>query len=83
MVNLQRNNPQRLASDIRAERPFVGYHALVALHQAIRNPDAKEHREEIENAVEILEGDRSVVRKDPDRANLLEQIINDAKNLPP
>jgi hypothetical protein len=63
-----------LAERFPVEKPFVGYHALVAILLAIRDPIAKTHILEIQHAVAKLKTARASIGSDTDRINVLNQI---------
>jgi hypothetical protein len=60
-----------LAERLGVEKPFVGYHALVALLLAIRAPDSRAHLAAIERAVQIAHRNRGAIGGDTDRAHVL------------
>jgi hypothetical protein len=63
-----------LANRLRAERPFVSYHALVALNTAAADDGASDHLSELEHALQTAEGAREVFGDDTDRKVLLDQF---------
>ena len=56
------------------EKPFVGYHALVALLLALRTPAAKSNLPAIERAVETARSCRAALGRDTDRILTLDEI---------
>jgi hypothetical protein len=60
-----------LADRLEAEKPFVGYHALVALLLAIRSPGSREWLRQIEGAVGKLRQSKGAIGQDTDRMNVL------------
>jgi hypothetical protein len=63
-----------LANRIRVERPFVAYHAVVALNTAARDAYAREHLNELEIALERAKQASQGLSPDPDRTKELEQL---------
>jgi hypothetical protein len=63
-----------LAERLGTERPFVGYHALVALLVAIRSPGSSAHVTAIERATQIAQRNRGSIGDDADRARILTEI---------
>jgi hypothetical protein len=63
-----------LASRLRDERPFVGYHALVAILVAMRAPEAPEHLPAIKTTVQTLRQSAGSVGRDTDRIRALTDI---------
>jgi hypothetical protein len=63
-----------LANRIRVERPFVAYHAVVALNTAARDAHAREHLNELEIALERAKQASQGLSPDPDRTKELEQL---------
>lgn len=53
------------------EKPFVGYHALIALLQAARGPLASAHREALVESLAVARASRSSFRTDTDRERTL------------
>lgn len=70
-----------LAERLRAERPFVSYHALVALLSAIRAQGSVDHRATIEEAVRLVLRDKGVIGSDTDRAQMIAEIEKATKAL--
>jgi hypothetical protein len=60
-----------LAERIKAERPFISYHALLALIEAARNPAAAGHRAALIEALSIAEFAKGSFGEDTDRYKLL------------
>jgi hypothetical protein len=63
-----------LAERLPVEKPFVGYHAAVALLLAMRAPKAKTYLSQIEPAVTKASEARSSLGKDSDRIRTLDDI---------
>lgn len=63
-----------LASRLSEEKPFVGYHAVVALLLAVRSPNAAAYLPSIKTAVENLRKTKATLAKDTDRLRTLEQV---------
>jgi hypothetical protein len=63
-----------LADRPATEKPFVGYHALVALLLAVRAPKAKAYLPTIESAVEKARQARGTLANDTDRIRTLDDI---------
>ena len=63
-----------LAERLAVEKPFVGYHALVALLIAMRAPRAKAYLPAIRSAVQTASRARGTLAKDTDRIRTLDQI---------
>jgi hypothetical protein len=63
-----------LAERTTSETPFVAYHSLVALLQAIRAPDARTHRSAIDRAVEKAKQLRKSLGAETDRVHQLNEI---------
>jgi hypothetical protein len=63
-----------LAERLAVERPFVGYHAAVALLLAVRAPKAKAYLPAIEAAVEKAMQARGTLANDTDRIRALDDI---------
>jgi hypothetical protein len=63
-----------LVDRVGVERPFVSYHALVALLVAARAPNAKAYRPLLEEAVEKLRARTSRLSSDTDRISTLKDI---------
>jgi hypothetical protein len=63
-----------LADRLPAERPFVGYHALVALLLAARAPKAEAFLPVIEAAVQKARSGRDAIGDDTDRIRTLNEI---------
>lgn len=56
------------------EKPFVGYHALIALLQAARGPNAAAHRKALADALAIAEKGSASFGQDTDRQKLLAEF---------
>ncbi|MCP1539960.1 hypothetical protein [Methylorubrum extorquens] len=66
------------------EKPFVGYHALIALVQAARSPAASAHIRELTEALAIAQQCRTSFGKDADREKFLrdfEKAVDQLKAL--
>jgi hypothetical protein len=63
-----------LAERPATEKPFVGYHALVALLLAVRAPEAKVYLSTIESAVEEARQARGTLANDTDRIHTLDEV---------
>ncbi|MBR0988549.1 hypothetical protein [Bradyrhizobium liaoningense] len=61
-----------LGARLAVEKPFVGYHALVALLLAIRSPNAKAFLPTIEAALQNAEQARATLANDTDRIRTLD-----------
>ena len=70
-----------LANRIDRERPFVGYHALVALNTAAADERAAANLDRIENALAIVREKRSAFSRDTDRQRLVERLETQVKRL--
>ena len=64
-----------LAERLKAERPFVGYHAAVALVTAANAPDAGRYLPELKRAAEYLRGVEVELSSDSDRQSLVRAFI--------
>lgn len=69
------------ADRIGSEKPFVGYHALVALLSAARGPSAKLQLSAIEAAVRRARQYEGAIGRDTDRRRILESIESSLKEL--
>jgi hypothetical protein len=63
-----------LADRIRVEKPFVGYHAVVALNTAARDAHAREHLNELEIVLERAKQASQGLSPDTDRIKELAQL---------
>jgi hypothetical protein len=63
-----------LADRLAVEKPFVGYHAVVALLLAVRAPKARGHIAALESAVEKANRSRSAIQNDTDRVRTLDDV---------
>jgi hypothetical protein len=70
-----------LANRIDRERPFVGYHALVALNTAAADERAAANLDRIEDALAIVREKRSAFSRDTDRQRLVERLETQVKRL--
>jgi hypothetical protein len=65
---------QWLAERLPVEKPFVGYHAVVALLQAVQAPKAKGYLSTIEAAVRTAGQARRALADDADRTRTLDEV---------
>jgi hypothetical protein len=70
-----------LANRILAEKPFVGYHASVALYQAAKNEQAPAHKEELLAACDIAQKAIADLREDSDRTKTVGLLLETVKNI--
>jgi hypothetical protein len=70
-----------LAERLTSERPFISYHALVAILIAMRAPDAKDNVSKMKAALDTLKGAESLVSGDSDRMAVLKEIRTVAQTL--
>jgi hypothetical protein len=63
-----------LVERLSEEKPFVGYHAAVALLVAARDPRARESLPHLENAVKLLAKVEEQLRPDSDRNQTLQEF---------
>lgn len=60
-----------LAERVRVEKPFVGYHAVVALNVAAEDEKAHAHIEALQHALQLARTNAHGLREDTDRATQL------------
>jgi hypothetical protein len=72
-----------LAKRVSVEKPFVAYHALVALDLAAKDPGAAIHRAAIRNALKIALSAKEFFAEDTDRMKLLRSFEEAVARLPP
>jgi hypothetical protein len=72
-----------LAERLAVEKPFIGYHALVAVLLALRGPYASAHCSTINPAIKKLKDTKGSIRDDTDRLNVLNEIETIARELCP
>jgi hypothetical protein len=65
-----------LADRIRVEKPFIGYHALVALNAAVRDSHASGHLISLEAALKRAKEGSQGLRHDSDRMQALSEFEN-------
>lgn len=63
-----------LAERVDKERPFVGYHALVALNTAARGDHASAHLKELKNALGKVKEKSKSLGKDADRSKAIGEL---------
>lgn len=61
-----------LAERIKGEKPFIGYHALLALAQAAKSPSAAAHRSELIESLRVAQSAKDSFGTDADRYRLLQ-----------
>jgi hypothetical protein len=65
-----------LADRIRVEKPFIGYHAVVALNAAVRDPHARRHLNNLEAALKSAKEGSQGLPRDSDRMQALSEFEN-------
>jgi len=70
-----------LADRIKAEKPFIGYHALLALTQAAKDQNAVTHRSELIEALKIAQYAKDSFGADADRYKLLQMLEESVSRL--
>jgi hypothetical protein len=63
-----------LSRRLAVEKPFVGYHALIAMLLAVRGQNARDHLSSIQGAMKELESAQGSIGADTDRAKVLKEI---------
>jgi hypothetical protein len=70
-----------LADRIGTERPFVGYHALVALNSAAGNESAPEHLVALERTLDRVRNTSSKIDRDTDRRRMVDRFERQIERL--
>ncbi|WP_139174146.1 hypothetical protein [Methylobacterium sp. UNC378MF] len=70
-----------LAKRVKEEKPFVSYHALVALNVAAKGNSANQHRETLVEALRVAESGSQRFGTDTDRHSMLEQFRHRVERL--
>jgi hypothetical protein len=63
-----------LVDRVDKERPFVGYHSLVALNTAAQDPRASTHLRALEEALARVQEKKVSIGRDTDRQRLVKQF---------
>jgi hypothetical protein len=72
-----------LADRIRYEKPFIAYHALIALNTAARSENAREHLNELQAALSKAQQNSKGLPADSDRMQMLGEFQNHVASLRP
>jgi hypothetical protein len=70
-----------LVDRVRNEKPFIGYHAAVALNAAAHHPEAKLHLDELRRAAKSAADAVAALPPDTDRTRVIRDFVKTANDL--